>query len=379
MHSDGEPLGVPRGEAQVSLVDGGLRLTLGDESLDLGAMWLRDSSTDEESRDPVSGQRLFSITDLPAEVRVQSATVSDGRLEVFFAPNGRPAVFDVVHLFDEVGTALRDERNEEAKRLWRRAADLGPVARTPWPAYLADKASVLRSVVTEGFALQSEVPSVEGTVTEVAETFGFVRETNYGRIFDVRIEENAQNLAYTGLAISPHTDNPYRDPVPTLQLLHCLTNAAVGGDSGLLDGFAAAATLRERHPAAFDVLTRTRVRYRFDSDGTHLVAVAPMIGLDEAGLVREIRFNNRSMQVRPLGPDDARQFYAAYRMFAELLLDPAAQLTFRMTPGDCLIFDNTRVLHARTAFDAVGGRHLQGTYADLDGLLSTLASLEHTR
>jgi gamma-butyrobetaine dioxygenase len=46
-----------------------------------------------------------------------------------------------------------------------------------------------------------------------------------------------------------------------------------------------------------------------------------------------------------------------------------------LSPGDCLIFDNTRVLHARTAFAATGERHLQGCYADLDGLLSTLAVL----
>jgi gamma-butyrobetaine dioxygenase len=81
----------------------------------------------------------------------------------------------------------------------------------------------------------------------------------------------------------------------------------------------------------------------------------------------------------PLEPEESRAFYAAYRTFAELLLDPAAQLSFRLAPGDCLVFDNTRLLHARTAFDAVGSRHLQGTYADLDGLLSTLATLELTR
>jgi alpha-ketoglutarate-dependent taurine dioxygenase len=33
------------------------------------------------------------------------------------------------------------------------------------------------------------------------------------------------------------------------------------------------------------------------------------------------------------------------------------------------------VLHARTAFPATGERHLQGCYADLDGLFSTLAVL----
>ena len=60
---------------------------------------------------------------------------------------------------------------------------------------------------------------------------------------------------------------------------------------------------------------------------------------------------------------------------AELLARPERQLNLRLAPGDCLIFDNTRILHARTAFSVTGGRHLQGCYADLDGLASTLAVL----
>ena len=43
--------------------------------------------------------------------------------------------------------------------------------------------------------------------------------------------------------------------------------------------------------------------------------------------------------------------------------------------GDCIAFDNTRVLHARTGFAATGTRHLQGCYADLDGVRSSLAVL----
>ncbi|GLX93874.1 HD domain-containing protein [Herbidospora sp. NBRC 101105] len=43
-----------------------------------------------------------------------------------------------------------------------------------------------------------------------------------------------------------------------------------------------------------------------------------------------------------------------------------------------MIFDNTRLLHARTAFEQSGARHLQGVYADLDGLASTLAVLRRT-
>ena len=71
-------------------------------------------------------------------------------------------------------------------------------------------------------------------------------------------------------------------------------------------------------------------------------------------------------------------FYTAYRRWAELLERPERQLNLRLAPGDCLVFDNTRVLHARTAFSLSAGerrRHLQGCYADLDGLASTLAVL----
>jgi len=35
-------------------------------------------------------------------------------------------------------------------------------------------------------------------------------------------------LAYTNLGIEPHTDNPYRDPVPTIQILYCLENSVRG-------------------------------------------------------------------------------------------------------------------------------------------------------
>ena len=74
-------------------------------------------------------------------------------------------------------------------------------------------------------------------------------------------------------------------------------------------------------------------------------------------------------------------FYTAYRRWAELLAQPGRQLNLRLAPGDCLVFDNTRVLHARTAFSLNPGsseRHLQGCYADLDGLASTLAVLSRS-
>ena len=49
-------------------------------------------------------------------------------------------------------------------------------------------------------------------------------------------------------ALEPHTDNPYRVPQPGYVLLHCIENAAEGGESGLTDGFRAAEELRKESP-----------------------------------------------------------------------------------------------------------------------------------
>ena len=141
--------------------------------------------------------------------------------------------------------------------LWR-ASDLAAVPAADWASYLADdrvRESLLDAVARRGAGLLRGVRAEEGMVTAVAETFGYVRETNYGRIFDVRVVADPANLAFTSRAIAPHTDNPYRDPVPTLQLLHCLRDAHRGGDTVLVDGFAAAAALRAADPASFGVLT----------------------------------------------------------------------------------------------------------------------------
>ena len=84
-----------------------------------------------------------------------------------------------------------------------------------------------------------------GMVAEVGNLLGHVRTTNYGAIFDVvDLGSSGNNLAQTNVRINAHTDNPYRDPFPGVQLLHCLNNTDEGGATTFCDGYAAAAALR---------------------------------------------------------------------------------------------------------------------------------------
>ena len=347
------------------------------------AIWLRDNCACTDCAVPGSGQKLFGITDLPrpGELHIERIDQgSDGTVTVVFAPDGHLSRFELAWLEEHRPgrTLAHDDRAEDAKLLWQ-AADLADaVPEAGWQAFAedpAERARCLESLLVKGFVLLHGVPVRDRAVLEVAEVFGFVRKTNYGELFEVRVEENPANLAFSSLPITPHTDNPYRDPVPTIQLLHCLTNAAEGGDSGLVDGFHAAARLRREQPEAFEVLTRTPVTFRYRDAEADLAATNPLIGLDPIGRIKQIRFNNRSMRPVALPPEEIAAFYEAYRAFAELLYDEAAQLNFRLEPGDCVIFDNTRTLHARTGFTASGHRHLQGCYADLDSAASALSVL----
>jgi gamma-butyrobetaine dioxygenase len=365
---------------------GDLELAAGGRRLRFPAVWLRDNCPCAECTDPHSGQKFLDITDIDGDLAVATAAEVGNSVVVTYAPGQHRSVFSrawlAEHALDCYGDG--DGRNEDDKELWL-AADLeAQVPEASWPRYLAESTERVRSltaVLRLGFVLLHDVPAEPGMVLRVAASFGYVRQTNYGALFDVRVEPAPGNLAYTSREILPHTDNPYRDPVPTVQLLHCLRAAGEGGDTGLVDGFAAACALRAKDRAVFDVLTGTAVSFGYRDNGTELRASQPLIQLSPRGRVRGVRFNNRSAQPLRLPYADVTAFYAAYRRWAEVLRQPDRQLNLRLAPGDCLIFDNTRILHARTAFslpagdDGSQGRHLQGCYADLDGLASTLAVL----
>jgi gamma-butyrobetaine dioxygenase len=231
----------------------------------------------------------------------------------------------------------------------------------------------LASVDELGFAILTGCGSEPGTVTRVAELFGYVRETNYGRLFDVKTVVNPTNLAYTGLGLGAHTDNPYRDPTPTLQLLHCLASSAEGGENTLVDAFRVVQDLRVED---YELLSSCLVTFRYADAETELETEAPVITVDVRGEIESVHYNTRSAQPFRLPEDVVAEFYEAYQRFGRMLESPDFRIQFKLAPGDLFIVDNLRVLHGRTGYAASGGeRDLQGCYADRDGLRSKLAVL----
>ena len=347
------------------------------------ALWLRDNALDAKTRSAGNGQRLITILDIPSGTRIAAAAFDQSLVTLAFAPDGYQTAFPAEWLRDRIydrsfvsaagwtapGIEIWDSRLQDA------------VPHGSYARLRQDKTALrdwLHAVRRYGFAVLSDVPTTSGSLVDVASLFGYVRETNYGKWFEVRAEVNPTNLAYTNLGLQAHTDNPYRDPVPTLQLLSCLENTVEGGESTVVDGFMAAERLRQENPEGFALLAGCPARFEYaGSAGVRLRSKRPFIELGPDGEMIAIRFNNRSAAPFVDVPyDDMPAFYAAYRRFAEIVEDPAMEVTFRLAPGELFIVDNTRGMHARKFFSGSGNRWLQGCYADKDGLLSTLAALE---
>jgi gamma-butyrobetaine dioxygenase len=335
-------------------------------------IWLRDNCPCARCLHP-SGQRLMDVLDLPTDAAPRKVTLDEaGALLIRWDPDGHESRYPADWLRRHAyGTEARAARRRQPV-LWD--ARLEPLPEADWPAVATDASTERRwlaALIDHGFALLHKVPPKPGMVAEVGDHFGIVRTTNYGRIFDVISKPDPNNLAYTALALGVHTDNPYRDPTPGYQLLHCLVAEAPGGDTLLVDGFAAAQRMRAEDPHGFELLAQVPRPFRFADGASDLTAHFPVIGLDAEGEVKEIHFNNRSAAPLDIAAELVEHYMKAYRRFARILARPELTLMLRLAPDDLIVMENGRALHGRSGFDPnAGARHLQGCYVDKDGVES---------
>lgn len=331
---------------------------------EFAALWLRERSPDAETLDPRTGQRLVEAAELPLSLSIESAEATDGQLHLRFSDGHRTA-FDLAALFD-------DPASDPPRRLWDAASAPHPEA--DFSTALADDAALsdmLEALHRDGFVIVSGVPTEADGMQPLIDRIGPLRRTNWGGIADVKSVADAYDLTMTQRGLEPHTDNPYRDPIPGYIWLHCLTNAAEGGDSTLADGFMAARRLRERDPEAYASLTRVTPGFRYRDGDTHLESEGPLIELDSHGEPVRVRYSNRTERVPALPAEALETYYAARQAFYQLITGEELTLHLKLDPGQMLIMDNYRLLHGRSAFQLAGGvRHLRQGYVDRDSTAS---------
>ena len=338
-------------------------------------IWLRERVRDEEFLDKNNDQRLFDPSFLE-NIDIKDAKINNDTLELTFN-DGVTSKFEINKLISEL---LDSENlaNTVKQKLWDSSLKNKPTYK--FEENFNEKKEMyelLKSFYEYGFVIIKNVPTENNYIVKFANSIGSIRPTNFGEYFNVRSVPNPNDLAYTSLALSPHTDNPYRKPVPCIQLLHCIENEVSGGFSTLVDGFKVAAHLKENNPEYFKILTKIKVKFKFTDKDVVLENKGELIELDEKNNFKQIRFSTRLDYVPPLEKNQLDLYYKARKKISDLYNSEKFRIEFRLMPGDIMMMDNHRLLHGRTVYDAnEGKRFLQGCYIDHD---SSEGKLRHLK
>lgn len=341
------------------------------------ALWLRDNCPCSECVDPVTREQIFDISTLPDDIAIAASEVDDdGVLSVAWsdghASRYHPGWLRAHCYSDRAPAAI-------VRRTWDSAFT---IPEFDGSRILHDDTTLLswlEALRDDGLTLLRQCPLDDGAVEWFADRIGFLRQTNFGRVFDVRTKADPDSTAYTALELPLHTDLPTRELQPGLQFLLCRVNDAVGGDSVMADGFRIAEVMRNEAPDHFETLTTLPMEFRNRARGSDYRMRVPAIRLNDTGAAVEIRLGNFLRGPQNVRAEDMPRLYAAYRHFMAMTREERFRIRFRLNAGDMAAFDNRRVLHARTAFDpASGDRHLQGCYVDTDELLSRIRVLRRS-
>lgn len=363
--------------APVTITPTGVSLTLpGGREAYFNAYWLRDNcptSFDRETR-----ERVFDIFHASAAPQPATAVIHDGALEIVWRGENHTSRYPLEWLAGYVTPGPRHDPADLPRRAWY-GDHFAQIGRFAFAELMADPARVadwLRALIVEGVAVVTAMPDEDAALEQLVAKLGHPRPTFFGLFFDVRTHAVPTNLAYTAKALELHTDTPAEDLAPGIQFLHCRANTATGGESLFLDGVAAANDLRASDPEAFRLLSETAIPFYCEHDDYDVRSRQRVIELDAHGEVAGVTVSQHMADVFDLPQHFLDAYYPAFCKFGRMLQDPRYVMRFRMTPGECIVFDNHRVVHGRAAYDAASGeRHLRGVYADRGEMRSTYRAL----
>ncbi len=368
--------------AEVSFDAHSVSLVSGKHSFTFNRFWLRDLCPSLPSKQ--SGLRTFSVATLPEDLAIRTAVVDGSSLVVDWS-DGHRSDFDIENLTKWADAA---HGHRPALSPPRRFDATHQPARFAFdrlePGSIAHH-DLLDTLANHGMALVENLPDSNETTEELARLLGHVRDTDFGRIFNIITEPEAWTLSQSNLGQDPHSDDPYRYTPSGFTILHCRRAATGGGESILVDGFKVADDIRGLDPEAFDLLTSISIpyiRHRTTAvdqgEDVHMIAYAPVISVNAAGEVMGIRFHERSTGVFDLDPAIVDRYYLAFRAFAAGIRSADNQFIHKLVDGQAVVVDNQRVLHGRTDFgaDVEGRRHLRLCSIDRDQVHSRLRRLK---
>ncbi|XP_064115629.1 gamma-butyrobetaine dioxygenase-like [Macrobrachium nipponense] len=344
-------------------------------------IWLRDNCQCPSCFCPSSASRRVLLRDLdPSIVPVSFTTSEDsGDLEILWSDGHRG-----LYMSDWLRERSFSEDTRERRRLIRSPP------RTLWGSDILSDLPVanfhdvlredeallelIQKLEALGLVIVQDTPLQQEAIFTLTNRLGYIKQTHYGVTFVVKSRVSPNNLAYTADSLDMHSDIPYFEYKPGIQLLHCISQAkGTGGSNNLVDSFNVARQLQELDLEKFQILTTVPVDFidhGVEEDGLNFYALAkhPLIRLDKNGEVQAVTLNQ---MVRdsffPVSVEKVRPWYEAMVTYYRMLLHPNNVISYKMKEGYILVFDNQRVLHGREGYLVTEGtRELHGCYWDWD-------------
>ena len=339
--------------------------------------WLRDNCA--TSFDSQTRERVFDIFHEKEAPKPSSVQIADNNLQIEWAADGHKTRYDLkwLEIYGE------GERRHDPADLQRRAwysDHYDEMARFSHSELMADKRQVanwIESLLVDGVAIVTDMPDSNEGLTELVRLIGHVRPTFFGDFFDVRTHMKPTNLAYTAKALEMHTDTPAEDIAPGVQFLHCRANSVEGGANLFLDGVAVANDLKNEFPDDFKLLSETDIPYYCEHDTYDMRSRQRVIELDESGQVSGVTISQHMADIFDLPQRFLDLYYPAFCRFGRMLQSDRYMMRFRLNATECIVFDNHRIVHGRSAYSATSGeRYLRGCYADRGEMRSTYRALK---
>lgn len=334
--------------------------------------WLRDNCLCHECRIVQTDERRWQPWSQSVPPVVRTVDVVDGELKVEWA-DGHRSTYGTAE-WDKI--RVTGSRGAWTARLWAAGYDIERFDHHQAIADQVTRRGMFEALRRDGAVVVTGSPTEPGTVLDLLRSLGLtLRDSSLGLIFDVKLDPAGYNIAFTAEEVPPHNDNAQYTHPPSGQVLAMLVNDAKGGNSVVVDGWSVLDRMSRDHPQALDVLARVEVGFRQYSTEADAFTRAPLVVRDRAGRFVHLRFSNQLMQPLAFDDTDLAQWYDAYRLLGAAIADPANHVSFRLSAGDTLFVNGYRVLHARTAYQPDGPRHLQDVYFDMDDVFGHLARM----
>ncbi len=343
-----------------------IRVPLGaDEHADFHYRWLRHNC--DRERHPQTRERTLCSSELPDDLRPRAATLHPEALEIVWEPDGHTSLYPLTWLRAHayaLGRTAAPPPSADISRiaLAGRGRDLAAQVEAALVRVRLHGAAVLRHDPDDrSDPEQATEPLIRAFEAEGLRVIG----SHFGRIEDLRTDNttniNTDQLGYTDAAIGLHTDQPFIEHPPRYQLLQCIRAADEGGVNLLADARTAFRHLESIDAHAAELLASVPVRFHRQQRSYQSEVISPMISVDGDEFLVRCSYFTLAPHALPFArmPD----FYRAHDRFIRLVRDPQHHVRVALGPGDWLLYDNHRTLHARTGF--TGARWLRGIYFDV--------------